>query len=75
LASICRYGDCRHTGEPGCAVLGAVDAGDISREHYENYLKLREESDFHQMSHAERRKKERDFGRYIKSVKAELKDR
>lgn len=75
LASNCRYRDCGHTGEPGCAVLGAVHSGKISREHYENYLKLREESDFYQMSHAERRKKDREFGRYIKSVKTDLKDR
>jgi ribosome biogenesis GTPase len=75
LASSCRYRDCGHTGEPGCAVLGAVHSGEISREHFENYLKLREESDFYQMSHAERRKKDREFGRYIKSVKSDLKDR
>lgn len=73
LASICRYGDCSHTGEPGCAVLGAVDSGDLRREHVDNYLKLREESDFHQMSHAEKRKKDREFGRYLKSAKTDLK--
>lgn len=75
LAPICRYRDCRHTGEPGCAVLGAVHSGDIRREHVENYLKLKEESDFHQMSQAERRKKDRAFGLYIKSAKTDLKDR
>ena len=74
LASRCRYRDCTHTREPGCAVLEAVEAGDISREHFENYLKLRKESDFYQMSHAEKRKKDRDFGRYIKSVKKDLRD-
>jgi ribosome biogenesis GTPase len=55
-------------------VLEAVHSGEIRREHYDNYLKLREESEFYQMSRAERRKKERDFGRYIKSVKNDLKD-
>ena len=75
LSSNCRYRDCTHTGEPGCAVLGAVNAGDISREQVESYLKLSGESDFHQMSHAEKRKKDRDFGRYIKSVKTDLKNR
>jgi ribosome biogenesis GTPase len=74
LASGCRYRDCSHTSEPGCAVLEAVRSGEISREHYESYLKLREESEFYQMSHAERRKKDRDFGRYIKSAKKDLKD-
>ena len=68
----CRYRDCRHTNEPGCAVLDAVQSGVISQEHYENYLKLRDESAFYQMSYAERRKKDRAFGRFIKSAKKDL---
>lgn len=74
LAPSCRYRDCSHTGEPGCVVLEAVHSGEISREHFENHLKLREESEFYQMSHSERKKKDRDFGRYIKSAKKNLKD-
>jgi ribosome biogenesis GTPase len=72
LASRCRYGDCSHTTEPGCAVLSAVDAGEIDRERYDNYIKLRGESDFYEMSYAEKRKKDREFGKYIKSVKKDL---
>jgi ribosome biogenesis GTPase / thiamine phosphate phosphatase len=68
----CRYRDCSHTGEPGCAVLEAVHSGTIGQEHYDNYLKLRGESEFYQMSYSEKRKKDRDFGRYIKSVKKDL---
>jgi ribosome biogenesis GTPase len=74
LASRCRYRDCTHTSEPGCAVLMAVKSGEISQEHYENHIKLRKESEFYQMSHAEKRKKDRDFGRYIRSVKKDLKN-
>ena len=74
LAARCRYRDCTHTSEPRCGVLAALQAGEISREHYENYLKLREESDFYQLSYAEKRKKDRDFGRYIKSAKRDFKD-
>ncbi len=69
LASRCRYRDCSHSGEPGCAVHAALSAGEIDRDHYENYCKLKEEAAFYQMSHAEKRKKDRDFGKYIKSVK------
>lgn len=72
LSSSCRYRDCSHTGEPGCSVLEAVKSGGISREHFENFLKLREESEFYQMSYAEKRKKDRDFGRYIKSAKKDF---
>lgn len=73
LAESCRYRDCTHTKEPGCAVLHALDAGEVDRAHYENYLKLREEAEFSRMSDLEKRRKDRDFGRYIKSVKKDLK--
>lgn len=72
LSSRCRYRDCRHTNEPGCAVLAAVHAGEISPESLENFHKLRKESSFNEMSYAEKRKKDRDFGRYIKSAKKDL---
>ncbi|MBI1911469.1 MAG: ribosome small subunit-dependent GTPase A [Deltaproteobacteria bacterium] len=73
LASHCRYRDCTHTSEPGCAVLNALSAGEIDQKHYENYIKLKEESEFYRMSYAEKRKKDRDFGRYIKSAKKDMK--
>jgi len=71
-ASQCRYRDCTHVSEPGCAVLSALEEGEIAQEHYDNYLKLRKESEFHQMSQVERRKKDRSFGRYVKAVKKDL---
>lgn len=74
LAANCRFRDCTHLNEPRCAVIEAVKSGEISQAHYENYIKLREESTFYEMSYAERRKKDRDFGKYIKSAKKGLKD-
>jgi len=74
LASQCRFRDCTHTKEPGCAVLDALDRGRIGADHYGNFMKLRKESERYQMSHAEKRKKDRDFGRFIKSVKKDLED-
>jgi len=75
LASGCRYQDCSHTGEPGCAVLAAVHTGEISQESLDSFHKLKEESAFNDMSYAEKRKKDRDFGRYIKSVKKDIRKR
>ena len=72
FASGCRYRNCSHAGEPGCAVLEAVSSGALSRAHYDNYLKLRGESEFHEMSYAEKRKRDRDFGKYLKSAKKDL---
>jgi ribosome biogenesis GTPase len=39
----CRFADCAHTVEPGCAVRDAVQSGAVSRARYESYLKLRQE--------------------------------
>jgi len=72
LASECRYKDCSHATEPGCAVREALAAGDIDEEHYENFVKLRKESEFVQMSYAEKRKKERSFGKFMKSAKKDI---
>jgi ribosome biogenesis GTPase len=43
LAAACRFRDCRHDREPGCAVGAAIAAGSLSRERFANYLKLRDE--------------------------------
>jgi ribosome biogenesis GTPase len=69
LAAGCRFPDCRHTSEPGCAVLAAVEAGGVSQESLDGFLKLQEEAAFNDMTYAEKRKKDRDFGRFIKSAK------
>jgi len=74
LSSQCHFRDCTHTNEPGCAVLKALETGNINAEHYENFLKLRAESEYHESSYAEKRKKDKDFGRYIKSAKKDLRD-
>lgn len=74
LARQCRFQDCSHTVEPGCAVLAAVNADEISRETLDSFLKLKEESAFNDMSYAEKRKKDRDFGRFLKSAKKDLRN-
>jgi ribosome biogenesis GTPase len=43
LLGDCKFGDCRHAGEPGCAVAAAAQAGTISPSRYASYLKLLEE--------------------------------
>lgn len=43
LAARCRFADCGHGGEPGCAIQGALEAGELSVERWHNYLKLRDE--------------------------------
>jgi ribosome biogenesis GTPase len=74
LASRCRFRDCTHSNEPGCAVLNALERGEIDAEHYDNFVKLRRESEHYLLSYADKRKKDREFGRFIKSAKYELED-
>ena len=69
LAAHCRYADCSHEHEPGCAVRVAVENGELSEDRYSNYLKLKKESEYYEMSNLDKRKKDRAFGRFIKSAK------
>lgn len=73
LAARCRYADCRHEQEPGCAVRAAVDSGEVQKERYRSYLKLKKESAYYAMSALDKRQKEKSFGRFIKSVKKQRK--
>ena len=75
LSESCRFDDCTHTTEVGCAVLGAIENGELAEERYRSYMKLMKESEFHQLSYAERRKKERAFGRMIKTAKEQMRRR
>jgi ribosome biogenesis GTPase / thiamine phosphate phosphatase len=68
LSHDCRFNDCTHTVEVGCAILTAVQAGNLNGERYESYMKLMKESRFHQMSYVERRKKDKQFGRMVKNI-------
>jgi len=73
LAASCQYSNCTHIKETGCSVLVAVENGSLSEDRYKNYLKLKKESEFHELSYLEKRKKDKAFGRFIKSAKTQLK--
>lgn len=68
LSLNCRFSDCTHTREPGCAVLAALENGELNRGRFESYSKLRKETEYHDMSYLEKRKKDKDFGRFVKTV-------
>ena len=68
LAEGCRFSDCSHTSEAGCSVLAALRNGELSKGRYQSYLKLVKESEHYEMTHAEKRQKDRRFGRMVKSV-------
>lgn len=68
-AQSCRFKDCTHTQEPGCAVLEAVNNGILDRKIYESYLKLRREARHFSSSEYERRKRGKSFSKLIDEIK------
>ncbi|UCD83334.1 MAG: ribosome small subunit-dependent GTPase A [Deltaproteobacteria bacterium] len=68
LSEQCRYNDCTHTREGGCAVLAALKDGIITEERYQNYIKMNKESAYYEMSYWEKRQKDKQFGKLVKSV-------
>ena len=75
LSNQCRYNDCSHTQEQGCSILAAVKDGIISQERYQNFIKLNKESAFYEMSYLEKKRKDKKFGKFVKSVMKEKKSR
>ncbi|MBN2059073.1 MAG: ribosome small subunit-dependent GTPase A [Deltaproteobacteria bacterium] len=74
LSANCRYKNCSHEHEPGCAVRAAIEDGELSEDRYLNYIKLKKESEYYEMSYLDKRKKDKAFGRFIKSAKKQMKD-
>jgi ribosome biogenesis GTPase len=70
LADRCRFRDCTHESEPGCAVREAVDSGDLDADRFEHYLKLEREAQANELRHDEhrRRKAERVWGQLSDEV-------
>lgn len=65
LASGCRFADCTHQHEPGCAVLAAVDSGGLPADRYEGWRRIRRESDNAALraDRAAFRRRSREWGR------------
>lgn len=74
LSSKCRYANCSHEHEPGCAVRSAVENGELSKDRYASYIKLKKESEHYEMSYLDKRKKDKAFGRFLKSAKKHTKN-
>ena len=73
LSANCRFANCRHDQEPGCAIRSAVQSGELSEDRYFSYIKLKKESAHYAMSYLDKRKKNKAFGRFLKSAKKHLK--
>lgn len=67
LALKCKFPDCSHRNEPGCAVSEGVKRGIIDRDSYENFLKILKEQDRFTTSVTEKRRKDKIFGKILKN--------
>jgi ribosome biogenesis GTPase len=72
LAAKCKFADCTHKNESGCAVTEAVTRGIIDRNSYENFLKIRKEQERFQTTVAEKRKKDKIFGKILKNYQKDI---
>ena len=68
LAQYCRFSDCTHQVEKGCAVLAALENGELSPALYENYQKLKREQEHFSSTIKEKREKDRSMGKLYKSI-------
>ena len=75
LAASCRFTDCQHETEPGCAILAAVDEGSLDLARLARWRKLQAEDAFNSTSLAERREKDRAFGKLVRSAVKAKSDR
>ncbi len=73
LSKKCKFSDCTHINEPNCAVLAAINLGVLDKNKYDNYIKLLKENEYNTMTKLEKRKKDRDFGQFIKTAKNQIK--
>ncbi len=71
LASRCRFADCAHESEPGCAVRQAIEAGDLDPRRFRNYQKLLREEARNAATMAERRQAHRKFAKRVRNVMKE----
>ncbi|MFZ2975301.1 MAG: ribosome small subunit-dependent GTPase A [Candidatus Moraniibacteriota bacterium] len=73
LSQECKFVNCTHVHEPGCAVLLSLEAGKIDKQRYVNYINLKKETQHYGMNKLEKKEKDRQFGKFIKNAKADFK--
>jgi len=72
LSQNCKFIDCTHTNEIGCSVIEAVEKGEIDKASYDNYLKMEREKAHFEATVAEKRKRDKEFGKIMKNYKKDM---
>ena len=75
IAEGCRFTNCSHEGDAGCAVMAALKSGELEERRFFSFMKLKAEQAHNSRSLAERRERERKTGRLYKSIIADKRRR
>lgn len=75
LAEHCHFSDCQHVSEPGCKVQAAIEDGRLELRRLNNYQKLLREQAINAATLAEKRDKDKQFGKMVRSVMSEKRKR
>ncbi len=67
LALQCRFSNCGHSNEPGCAIIEAIENDELNIEHYDNYLKIKKESSHQKSGVVQERRKGKNASRLAES--------
>jgi ribosome biogenesis GTPase len=72
LSKQCKFKDCSHTIELGCRIIEGLEQGEIDKSSYQNYLKMEREKAHFETSLADKRKKDKHFGKMMKNYKKDV---
>lgn len=75
LAGRCRFADCAHESEPGCAVQAAIESGDLDQRRLHNWRKLERELERNGRTLAEQRAGDRALGQFYREVQSHARER
>ena len=73
LATQCKFRDCQHESEPGCAITAALERGDIDAPRMARWRKLMAEDAFNSASLAQRKSKDKVLGKTIRAIQGKNK--
>ncbi|MGL1893302.1 MAG: ribosome small subunit-dependent GTPase A [Spirochaetaceae bacterium] len=73
FADLCKFSDCSHNGEPGCQVQRALDSGELDKDRYNRYLKMKKELQFLERktslkAQQDEKKKWKDISKFARSL-------
>ncbi len=74
LSLKCKFPDCKHINETGCAVIEALNNEIIDKDSLDNYQRIQKEQERFQTTVAEKREKDKEFGKMVKNYKKDMKN-